>query len=132
MHLKAWTMRQGGPCERDGARESCLRIVPLGNLAELESPKALGEERPDHREIQMSELPPGQGRVLVLDLDEDQPPLLPVEEDSVRLTPAQLLAAGGLEAEPGTRQVIPLMLAKEVLLHLLLILNSLDLVVPNY
>lgn len=83
-----------------------------------------GEESLDHRGVELGELPPSIGRVLILDLDDDDSAGEGVWDQSIRLAPASTIAANFLEFNPGTPQKRQRQGLVQVIENLLLVPDS--------
>jgi len=86
--------------EKRFLREGGRRVKPLHHFNFANIP--LREQLLQNRGVKLGELPPGVGGVLVLNLEENDPPFPGVEEEPVRLAPAGAPLLQLPEFNPGT------------------------------
>lgn len=94
-------------------------VIPLDNFASVILPEVPGKDLFEDWLVQLPDLPPGVGGMLVLDLDDSDPSPRGIQEQRVGLAPAPLPI--GEELEPGIRHIAISVKELHMLMYLFLI-----------
>ena len=122
MYLKTrvWNIHITGQYNLLGKHD--LRVVPLNHFADFDFPKILGEHCLEDGCVKLSGLPPSQGYMLVLDLNDRQDPSGQIPDNPIRLTPSPFTFIE--ELYPRTGEIVLAIKVLQILMDFLFIADT--------